>query len=106
MFRCKSGKTLKIDEDHIIIFDDFRNVTLEEKADLIFADPPFGIDFKGNLETYNRTPDALSYVEVPKKEYPKFIRDLAEWCYKNLKPDGSMWLISGWNNLRWVFGCH
>ena len=101
-FSTKSENILKIDDDHVIIFDDFRNVKLYEKADLIFADPPFGIGFKGNLQTYNRTPDALSYVEVPKEEYPKFIWELAEWSYDALRDSGSMWLLSGWNNLRWV----
>ncbi|MEM2514886.1 MAG: site-specific DNA-methyltransferase [Candidatus Bathyarchaeia archaeon] len=98
----RSNKTLKVDDEHIVVFDDFRNVNLKEKVDLIFADPPFGIEFKGNLATYHRIPDALSYFEVPKEEYPKFIRELVEWCYKTLKPDGSMWLVSGWNNLRYV----
>jgi len=102
MLRSKSECFLRIDDDHLVVFDDFRNVELEEKADLIFADPPFGIDFKGNLESYNRSPDALSYIEIPKREYPKFIRELVEWCYRSLKPNGSMWLVSGWNNLRWV----
>ncbi|MEM2455542.1 MAG: hypothetical protein QXN21_06345, partial [Candidatus Bathyarchaeia archaeon] len=62
MLRCRSGNILKIDDEHLIVFDDFRNVKLDVKADLIFADPPFGINFKGNLETYNRRPDAISYV--------------------------------------------
>jgi len=97
-----SRKFLSIDDTHKVIFDDFRNVRLDEKADLIFADPPFGIEFKGNLQTYHRTPDALSYVEVPRVEYPKFIRDLLEWSYSALKDSGSMWLLSGWNNLRAV----
>jgi site-specific DNA-methyltransferase (adenine-specific) len=95
-------KFLSIDDTHKVIFDDFRNVRLGEKAGLIFADPPFGIGFKGNLQTYHRTPDALSYVEVPKGEYPRFIRDLLEWSYSALKDSGSMWLLSGWNNLRAV----
>jgi site-specific DNA-methyltransferase (adenine-specific) len=102
LLSCKTGSVLKIDDDHLIVFDDFRNVKLNVKANLIFADPPFGIDFKGNLETYNRTPDTLSYIEVPKEDYPGFIKDLAKWCYENLKDNGSMWLVSGWNNLRWV----
>ena len=98
----RSGRILKIDDSHIVIFDDFRNVKLNEKADLVFADPPFGIDFKGNLQTYHRKPDALSYVEIPKEEYPEFIRNLLEWSYNVLKDSGSMWLLSGWNNLRVV----
>ncbi|MEM3381282.1 MAG: site-specific DNA-methyltransferase [Candidatus Bathyarchaeia archaeon] len=97
-----TSQILKIDDEHNIIFDDFRNVKLDEKADLIFVDPPFGIGFKGNLQTYNRTPDALSYVDVPRDEYSEFIRDLADWSYNNLKNSGSMWLLSGWNNLRLV----
>jgi len=101
-FICRSGDILNIDDGYYIIFDDFRNVTLNVKADLIFADPPFGIDFKGNLHTYNRKADALSYIEVSKDEYPRFIMDLVKWCYNNLKDNGSMWLVSGWNNLRWV----
>ncbi|RLG96499.1 site-specific DNA-methyltransferase [Candidatus Bathyarchaeota archaeon] len=98
----KTVKVLRIDDSHIVIFDDFRNVELDEKADLVFADPPFGIGFKGNLQTYHRIPDALSYVEVPKEEYPDFIRSLLEWSYNVLKDSGSMWLLSGWNNLRVV----
>ena len=96
----ETRRLLKIDSAHIVVFDDFRNVKLDEKADLIFVDPPFGIGFRGNLQTYHRTPDALSYVEVPEGEYPEFIRKLLEWSYDTLKDSGSMWLLSGWNNLR------
>jgi site-specific DNA-methyltransferase (adenine-specific) len=93
---------LKIDDTHMVVFDDFRKVKLDEKADLVFVDPPFGIGFKGNLQTYHRTPDALSYVEVSKEEYPQFVQSLIEWSYNALKDSGSMWLLSGWNNLRMV----
>jgi site-specific DNA-methyltransferase (adenine-specific) len=104
-FRAKSGKILKIDDEHVVVFDDFRNVKImgrENKAKLIFADPPFGINFKGNLNTYHRTPDALNYVEISKEEYPKFIKELVKWCYNALDEQGCMWLVSGWNNLRHV----
>jgi len=97
-----SKRILRVDNDHRIIFDDFRNVTLDEKASLVFADPPFGIGFSGNLQTYHRTPDALSYVEVSAEEYPKFIRELLDWSYNSLASSGSMWLLSGWNNLGTV----
>ncbi|MEM2855518.1 MAG: site-specific DNA-methyltransferase [Candidatus Nitrosocaldaceae archaeon] len=95
-------KELRIDDHHKIIFADFREVIIEEKADLIFADPPFGIGFDANMQTYNRKPDALSYVEIRKDNYPSFINELIRWCYNNLKGNGSLWLVSGWNNLRHV----
>ncbi|MEM2889338.1 MAG: site-specific DNA-methyltransferase [Candidatus Bathyarchaeia archaeon] len=85
-----------------VIFDDFKNVELDEPAELVFADPPFGINFKANLQTYHRKPDALSYKEVPLKEYPKFIKSLLDWSYESLSESGSMWLLSGWNNLGTV----
>lgn len=93
------SRVLEVGKGCKVIFDDFRNVKLDEQADLVFADPPFGIDFKGNLQSYHRTPDALSYKEVPLEEYPEFIRNLLDWSYKSLNQFGSMWLLSGWNNL-------
>ena len=90
---------LEIDKDHRIIFGDFRSVKLDEEANLVFADPPFGIGFRGDLQTYHRKPDALSYVEVPEEEYPRFIHSLLNWSYNTLGASGSMWLLSGWNNL-------
>jgi site-specific DNA-methyltransferase (adenine-specific) len=90
---------LKIDDTHRIIFDDFRKVDLDTKADLVFADPPFGINFKGNLHSYHRTPDALSYVEIPGEAYAHFADSLLRWSFDILKENGSMWLCSGWNNL-------
>jgi site-specific DNA-methyltransferase (adenine-specific) len=96
------ARILDIGEGYRVIFDDFRNVKLEERADLVFADPPFGIGFKGNLQSYHRTPDALSYTEVAAEEYPGFIRSLLGWSFRSLKDYGSMWLLSGWNNLRAV----
>jgi site-specific DNA-methyltransferase (adenine-specific) len=93
------ARTIELGNDCKVVFDDFRNVKLDEPADLIFADPPFGINFRGNLQTYHRTPDALSYKEVSLGEYPEFMKSLLNWSYVTLKPSGSMWLLSGWNNL-------
>ena len=60
---------------HTFIIDDFRNVTLEEKANLVFADVPFGIDYSSKgawkSEEYKGT---HSYVDIPKEEYPAWIQ--------------------------------
>jgi site-specific DNA-methyltransferase (adenine-specific) len=95
-------RSIEFGEGCGVIFDDFRNVKLDEEADLIFADPPFGINFKGNLGSYHRKPDALSYREVPRDEYSSFVNSLLNWSYNALKAYGSMWLLSGWNNLAIV----
>jgi len=82
-----------------VIFSDFRDVVLEEKADLVFADPPFGIGFRGDLSSYHRIPNVYSYIEVSEEEYPDFIKDLIGWSYRALKDSGSMWLLSAWKKL-------
>ncbi len=38
----KGSNMLRISDDHIVIFDDL-NIDISTKADLIIADPPFGI---------------------------------------------------------------
>jgi len=91
-----NGKTYEV-----YLFD-YLGWKLKRKADLIFVDPPFGINFQGNLGTYNRTPDTMKYVEVPVINYPKFINGLVTWSYNNSSPTASMWILSGWNNLHIV----
>ena len=78
-------EVLKIKDSYIIFFDDFRNLKLKQKADLIFADPPFGIQFNSNLRTYHRKPDSLSYIEVPRNKYPRFVQSLLQVTLKSLQ---------------------
>jgi len=87
-----------------VYFGDFRQVmpALSVKPKLVIADPPFGIGFKSNLQTYNRDKDALRYVEVPLEKYSSFVSSLLSLSKKALTDDGSMYLFSGWNNLRIV----
>jgi len=87
-----------------VYFGDFRQVmpTLNAKPKLVIADPPFGIGFKSNMQTYNRDEDSISYVEVSPKEYSSFIHSLLFLSKKTLTDDGSMYIFSSWNNLRTV----
>jgi len=89
---------------HQVYFGDFRQVMprLNVKPKLIIADPPFGIGFKGNMQTYNRAEDSISYVEVPPEEYSSFIHSLLALSKEALTNDGSMYIFSSWNNLRTV----
>lgn len=88
--------------DYEVFLFDYKGFELIRKADLIFVDPPFGINFKGNLKSYNRKPDSMKYVEIPIPKYPSFIKDLLKWSYDNSTPRASMWILSGWNNLHIV----
>lgn len=69
-------------------------------ADLIIADPPFGNEFDGIHENYNRKKSNVveGYVEWPKKYYSLFLDALIETCENNLSEQGQALIMSGWQN--------
>jgi len=74
----------------------------DKSVDLVITDPPFAIDFKARKTNYNRTQSRVieGYNEIPKDEYLDFtFRWMAE-VYRLLKDSGSMYVFSGWNNLK------
>lgn len=73
-----------------------------EVIDLIITDPPFAINFKAKRNNYNRTQKRVleGYVEIPKEKYYEFTLNWMRECYRILKPSGSMYVFSGWTNLK------
>jgi hypothetical protein len=66
------GKNVRIMDDQIrLVHADFRTVTLKEKCDLIFCDPPYS------------------------KEFIPLYGDLGAWAQENLKPGGYMACYAG-----------
>lgn len=74
----------------------------EASVDLVITDPPFAIDFRAKRANYNRTESRVldGYNEVAREAYPEFTRAWMNGVRKVLKPSGSMYVFSGWNNLR------
>lgn len=70
--------------------------------DLVITDPPFAIDFKAKRNNYNRTASRVidGYNEIPKEEYYDFTLKWMKEVYRILKDSGSMYVFSGWNNLK------
>ncbi len=73
-----------------------------ETVDLIVTDPPFAIDFKAQRGNYNRTGSRVleGYGEVPEREYAQFSMEWITQAHRILKSSGSMYVFSGWNNLK------
>jgi site-specific DNA-methyltransferase (adenine-specific) len=69
-----------------------------EFADMVAADPPFGIDFDGRSSVYNRKKDNVlgTYLEIEIEEIEPAVGEMV----RILKPTGSLWLVMGWNSLR------
>jgi len=72
------------------------------KIDLIVTDPPFAIDFKATKKNYNRTASRVmdGYNEIRQKDYYDFSVKWIGQAYRLLKESGSMYVFSGWNNLK------
>lgn len=75
---------------------------LDNTIDLVVTDPPFAIEFKARRSNYNRTQSRVleGYNEIPKEKYYDFTVNWMRECGRVLKESGSMYVFSGWNNLK------
>ncbi len=74
----------------------------KNKVDLIITDPPFAIDFKAAKANYNRTASRVmtGYNEIKRENYYHFSLSWMNEAFRILKESGSMYVFSGWNNLK------
>jgi site-specific DNA-methyltransferase (adenine-specific) len=74
----------------------------QNKIDLIVTDPPFAIDFRATKQNYNRTASRVmqGYNEIKQKDYYEFTVKWMKQAHRILKDSGSMYVFSGWNNLK------
>jgi len=74
----------------------------DEKIDLVVTDPPFAINFKAKKPNYNRTSSRVlsGYNEIKVEDYYDFTNAWMREAYRILKKSGSMYVFSGWNNLK------
>lgn len=74
----------------------------DEMVDLIITDPPFAVDFKAKRSNYNRTEGRVleGYHEIHASDYYNFTYEWMEQAFRVLKSSGSMYVFSGWNNLK------
>lgn len=70
--------------------------------DLVITDPPFAIDFKAVRNNYNRKDSRVieGYNEISRANYKDFTMQWMSEVFRVLKDSGSMYVFSGWNNLK------
>ena len=73
-----------------------------KSIDLIITDPPFAINFKASKPNYNRTASRVikGYNEIRPEDYYDFSYSWMSEAFRILKESGSMYVFSGWNNLK------
>lgn len=74
----------------------------DASVDLIITDPPYGIEGDQLHRHYHRDESFVidGYVEIPLAQYPQFSRTWIAEAARVLRPGGTMYLVSGWSNLR------
>ena len=74
----------------------------KNKIDLIITDPPFAINFKATKANYNRISSRVmqGYNEIKAVDYYDFTFSWMKEAFRILKDSGSMYVFSGWNNLK------
>jgi site-specific DNA-methyltransferase (adenine-specific) len=70
-------------------------------VDLVVTDPPFAIEFKARRANYNRTQSRVigGYSDITPERYADFTMAWMREVRRLMKPSGSMYVFSGWNNL-------
>lgn len=76
----------------------------DNSIDLIFTDPPYGIDGDGLDVHYHREESTVvkGYIDVPLSEYSQFSKDWISECERVLRPGGSIYIVSGYTNLHHI----
>ena len=93
-------KKTHVSEYEIVIGDIIEKLEEHEgEFDLIIADPPFGIQFDKSCHEYGSEGFILYEDKFEGKEYEEFSYQWISKCYKALKPNGSMYIVSGWSNI-------
>lgn len=76
----------------------------DDSIDLIFTDPPYGINGDELDVHYHRDESNVvpGYVDVPLSQYSDFSNKWIAECERVLRPGGSMYIVSGYTNLHHI----
>ena len=101
-FKRKRGSKLQIYNEDCIV--GCRKRIESNSIDLIINDPPFGIgeDDIGNRYARCESNVIPGYVEVPPSKYEEFTTEFMKEVERTLKPGGSAYIFSGFQNLRHI----
>jgi site-specific DNA-methyltransferase (adenine-specific) len=76
----------------------------DETVDLVFTDPPYGINGDDLDKHYNREESNVipGYIDVPNSKYFEFSDQWIKECERVLRPGGSIYIMSGYTNLHHI----
>ena len=98
----QSEKSYKVYNQSCI--EGMREHVADGAVDLIFTDPPYGIDGDELNVHYHRDESNVvpGYIDVPLSQYAQFSQDWIQECARVLRPGGSIYIVSGYTNLHHI----
>lgn len=84
--------------------DGMRDHVADNSVDLIFTDPPYGIDGDELDVHYHRDESNVvpGYIDIPLSQYATFSQEWITECARVLRPGGSIYIVSGYTNLHHI----
>lgn len=81
-----------------------KNHIEDNSIDLIFTDPPYGINGDKLDVHYNRDESNVveGYIDIQNTEYAEFSDQWIKECDRVLRPGGSIYIVSGYSNLHHI----
>lgn len=75
----------------------------DQSIDLIFTDPPYGIEIGGKRDIVHQARQQSlvvpGYVDIPIKHYAEFSNNWIKQAARSLRPGGSIYVVSGYTGL-------
>lgn len=98
----QSEKSYKVYNQSCI--EGMREHVTDGSVDLIFTDPPYGINGDELDVHYHRDESNVvpGYIDVPLSQYAQFSQDWIQECSRVLRPGGSIYIVSGYTNLHHI----
>jgi site-specific DNA-methyltransferase (adenine-specific) len=94
---------MKIEKNNIYNIDCLEGMRhiADGSISLVLTDPPYGINFGRNEGLYGRSKEGVlnDYIDIPAEEYQEFSKRWISECYRVLKEDGTLYIVSGDENL-------
>lgn len=78
------------------------------KADLVFTDPPYNIDFSSLIDRQRANPwSTMLNNDLPDEDYVEFLKEVMDWLREYTKKGASLYVCIGWRHhaaMATVFG--
>ena len=69
------------------------------KADMVFTDPPYNIDYSSRMDTQRAAPwGGMLNDDMPDEDYVEFLKEVMDWLRQYTKKGATLYVCIGWRH--------